>query len=216
MSLLSVSTNTNIEAVQTVRTVQELSSASVQDLVSLIKNQSYLIENLHKTIEGLNARLERFEKIELALVSKNVSKDVSKDVSRDVSRDVSSDVSKDVSSDVVNMDVSNSVIKEVFKECSKSSGKSSGKSAGSVDINVTTFSKNAHPIAVRKNVNPPRFLSEDGKLTKITTVHEKVKVNHDSTSMPAQSSIEKHMESVHEKPKSPYLTSQLHYYLLCR
>ena len=50
------------------------SSQSTQELLNLIKTQSLLIESLHKIIETLNARLERFEKD----VSKEVPKEVSK------------------------------------------------------------------------------------------------------------------------------------------
>ena len=40
----------------------------MQDLMNLIKDQSNIIKNLQRVIEGLNARLERFERFENELL----------------------------------------------------------------------------------------------------------------------------------------------------
>ena len=75
-----------------------LTSTSVQDLMNLIKS-------LYKIIEGLNARLERFE---------GVSKDDDKDVSRGVDKDVSNVVVKKISNSseksVKNVDINVTVV----------------------------------------------------------------------------------------------------------
>ena len=60
---------------QNVRESEDYSS-----LVSLIKDQSNLIESFKKIIEGLNAKLERFEKFEKSLVSKNIHENVHESV----------------------------------------------------------------------------------------------------------------------------------------
>ena len=57
---------------------------STQDyscLVSLIKDQSKLIKDLQKIIEGLNARLEKFEKDVSKSADQNVDMNVDKEVS---------------------------------------------------------------------------------------------------------------------------------------
>ena len=70
-------------------------SASMQDLIELIRKQSNLIESLQKIIEGLNLKLERFE-----CASNDVKKDVNKDVADDVDKVVTKVVNKDLAKDV--------------------------------------------------------------------------------------------------------------------
>ena len=70
-------TNTNTN---NINNIDNNAGPSMQDLMSLIMEQSKLISSLQKTIESLNVKLELSENINVKGAKDVISKDVVKDV----------------------------------------------------------------------------------------------------------------------------------------
>ena len=139
-SNISISSNTNTSVNIDTNAGKVLLPTSVQDLMMLIKS-------LYKVIEGLNARLENFER------------------ERGVFRDIDKDLLKGVNKEVIDEEVLKGVTDS--SECLK-------KSVDRNDISVTTSSENVHSIAVHKTV---RENVESLKCQRISIENDKVSVN---------------------------------------
>ena len=90
-------TNTNIcSSINSINVVKDDTNPLMQDLMSLIREQSKLISTLQKMIENLNAKLKMFEN--------------TRDVVRDVEKDVLQDVSNKGKSENIDINVTTSSI----------------------------------------------------------------------------------------------------------
>ena len=90
-------TNTNIcSSINSINVVKGDTNPLMQDLMSLIREQSKLISTLQKMIENLNAKLKMFEN--------------TRDVVRDVEKDVLQDVSNKGKSENIDINVTTSSI----------------------------------------------------------------------------------------------------------
>ena len=90
-------TNTNIcSSINNIDVVKDDTNPSMQDLMSLIREQSKLISTLQKMIENLNAKLKMFEN--------------TRDVVREVEKDVLQDVSNKGKSENIDINVTTSSI----------------------------------------------------------------------------------------------------------